>query len=44
MGSVILRNPSGYALGITQYYFAHIRERALVGVLLDRYILSMLQG
>ena len=31
---VILRNPSGCALGITQYYFSNIRERAPVGVLL----------
>ena len=34
MRSVILHIPSGYALGITQYYFAHIRGRHLVGVLL----------
>ena len=34
MRSVILHNPSGYALGITQYYFAHIRGRHLVGMLL----------
>ena len=32
--SVILRNLSGYARGITQYIFGHLRERALLGVLL----------
>ena len=31
---VMLRNPSGYTLRIMQYYFAYIRERPLVGVLL----------
>ena len=34
MCSVIFHNPSGYALGITQYYFVHMCERALVGMLL----------
>ena len=38
MGLVVLHNPSGYTLRIMQYYFAHIRERPLVGMLLLLYI------